>query len=401
MPLRDVTREAVLAAIEEYDGLGQDAFLYKYGFGQAREYLLIHDGKAYGSKAIVGAAHGFLPGERPLAAREFSGGEATVGRLLRRLGFTVQVGELTSQRLVALLTKLDVYRADGIPALYQPITLLWAFSRASRSEPRMVGWEETVRSVRDLIERFGRPGERPNVHYPVAALHRAGLWELDAEPRTVPSAHGSSVPQRWFDEHQPRGGLVASVYELVRDSVRARDAAVEALADAYFMDADPGGLLDELGLLGASDASEASAAERAFADRTARYKDLCERADIYWSGGRGNRYEPSLSAQLRRSVAAREAVLLRSCGRCENPRCIGDVQDVTDSGAPILEVDHVRELAKGGPDKPDQMIALCPNCHALKTRGRSRDQLQRELLVVAGQRHQEAITRTGLGPGPP
>jgi hypothetical protein len=138
---------------------------------------------------------------------------------LRRLGFAVRVGELTAHRFVALLTKLDVYRVGGISVLYQPIMLLWAFSRASRSEPRMVGWEETGRSVRDLIERFGRPGERPNVHYPVAALHCAGLWGLDAEPRTVPSAHGSSVPQRWFDEHQPRSGLATLVYELVRDSV--------------------------------------------------------------------------------------------------------------------------------------------------------------------------------------
>lgn len=127
-----------------------------------------------------------------------------------------------AERIVAL----RVDRAKGPPALYQPITLLWAFSRASRSEPRMVGWEETARSVRDLIERFGRSGERPNVHYPVAALHRAGLWELDAEPRTVPSAHGSSVPRRWFDEHQPRGGLVASVYDLVRDSAAAREAVL-------------------------------------------------------------------------------------------------------------------------------------------------------------------------------
>jgi hypothetical protein len=30
-------------------------------------------GKRYDSKAVVGAAHGFLPGERPLAAGEFSG----------------------------------------------------------------------------------------------------------------------------------------------------------------------------------------------------------------------------------------------------------------------------------------------------------------------------------------
>jgi 5-methylcytosine-specific restriction enzyme A len=82
MALRDITREAVLAAIEKYDRLGQDEFLAKYGFDRARAYLLIHDGKAYDSKAIVGVGHGFLPGERTLAASEFSGGEATLGRLL-------------------------------------------------------------------------------------------------------------------------------------------------------------------------------------------------------------------------------------------------------------------------------------------------------------------------------
>lgn len=90
-----MTREAVLAAVGEYDRLGQDAFLDKYGFDRARAYVLVHDGKSYDSKAIVGAAHGFLPGERPLAASEFSGGEATVGRLLRRLGFIVHVGSST------------------------------------------------------------------------------------------------------------------------------------------------------------------------------------------------------------------------------------------------------------------------------------------------------------------
>ena len=38
-------------------------------------------------------------------------------------------------------------------------------------------------------------------------------------------------------------------------------------------------------------------------------------------------------------------------------------------GDPVLEVDHIHDLALGGPDDPAQMIALCPNCHAVKTRG--------------------------------
>jgi 5-methylcytosine-specific restriction enzyme A len=114
----DITRDAVLEAIAEYGGLSQDGFLERYGFDRARQYLLVHDGRRYDSKAIVGAAHGFLPGERPLTAGEFSGGEATVGRLLRRLGFTVQVGDaLTAHVLVRLLSKLQLYRRQAACAL--------------------------------------------------------------------------------------------------------------------------------------------------------------------------------------------------------------------------------------------------------------------------------------------
>jgi 5-methylcytosine-specific restriction protein A len=39
------------------------------------------------------------------------------------------------------------------------------------------------------------------------------------------------------------------------------------------------------------------------------------------------------------------------------------------------------------------MIALCPNCHAIKTRGRTREQLRQELFAVATQRHQAILSR--------
>lgn len=188
MGLRDITRAAVLDAIAEYDQLGQDEFLGKYRFDRARSYLLIHNGKAYDSKAIVGVAHGFLPGERTLAAKDFSGGGATIGRVLRGLGFTVQVGNLTAAELVRLLTRLNVYRSGGVPALYQPITLLWAFARANRGEPRLVPWEETHLQVAALFKRYGRPGDGDRVFYPVAALFGAGLWELDTDSDDV-TAH--------------------------------------------------------------------------------------------------------------------------------------------------------------------------------------------------------------------
>jgi 5-methylcytosine-specific restriction protein A len=39
------------------------------------------------------------------------------------------------------------------------------------------------------------------------------------------------------------------------------------------------------------------------------------------------------------------------------------------------------------------MIALCPNCHAIKTHGRTREQLRQELLTIARQRHTEILSK--------
>jgi len=90
MSLGDLTKDSVLLAVAECEELGRDAFLAKYGFGPSRRYFLIHDGVAYDSKAICGAAHGFLgEGAMPLGPADFSGGDKTVGATLTKLGFAV------------------------------------------------------------------------------------------------------------------------------------------------------------------------------------------------------------------------------------------------------------------------------------------------------------------------
>jgi hypothetical protein len=82
--------EAVADAMAEYDAIGSAAFLEKYGFGPARRFWLVHEGRRYDSKAIAGAAYGYQhPTQGSLRARDFSGGETTVARQLRRLGFEV------------------------------------------------------------------------------------------------------------------------------------------------------------------------------------------------------------------------------------------------------------------------------------------------------------------------
>lgn len=390
MGLPDITRTQILAAVAEYDELGQDEFLRKYGFARARSYLMIHNGKAYDSKAIVGAAHGFLDGQEPLDAGQFSGGEATVGRLLRRLGFTVQVsGDLTGDEAVAMISKLHVGWSTGQPALYQPITLLWAIGRAYRGAPRIEAWEATRLRVGELLERYGTRGERPRPDYPIAALCNAGLWDLHTGSTPVPTAHGDAELERWFNWHAPAGGLAVPVYELMRDNAPVRIATVRAILETYFRGSDYVELLEDVGLSETGIAAETGEVDDGLAVRSPleeAYRRLCGIADQARGRNDGKRVTRTAD-KLVRSASARRAVLLRSRGHCENPHCAGQPEERTDTGDPILEIDHVRDLARGGPDVPSQMIALCPNCHAIKTRGRTREKLRQTLFEVAKYRH--------------
>lgn len=82
--------EAVRQAIAEFDQLGREPFLNKYGYGIARAHFLRLAGKYYDSKAIVGVAYGYQHPDEGVPTRDqFSGGDATVKRRLNALGFAV------------------------------------------------------------------------------------------------------------------------------------------------------------------------------------------------------------------------------------------------------------------------------------------------------------------------
>jgi hypothetical protein len=85
---------AVSGALDEFDRLGRDAFLRKYGFSRSRNYFVERNGSLYDSKAIAGVAYGIEHSDRgPLRPEEFSGGDATVRPKLEELGFVVRARE--------------------------------------------------------------------------------------------------------------------------------------------------------------------------------------------------------------------------------------------------------------------------------------------------------------------
>lgn len=150
------------------------------------------------------------------------------------------------------------------------------------------------------------------------------------------------------------------------------------------LDADAGELHDDTGDYRPSDLNlETSSSEESDKDA---YRRLAQKAEEN-AARRGHMKKPTLADKYVRDPSARAAVMKRCRGRCESPQCAGHPTELTTAGLPILQVDHVKDLAKEGPDVPWNMIALCPNCHALKTYGENKEKLRRLLAATARRLH--------------
>lgn len=87
-PFQAVRPEHVLLALEEFDRIGADEFLDRYGFDHAGKFELLHNDSSYDSLAVLGVAYLRATGE--LAPDEdLSGGAEGAAEVLHGLGFDV------------------------------------------------------------------------------------------------------------------------------------------------------------------------------------------------------------------------------------------------------------------------------------------------------------------------
>jgi 5-methylcytosine-specific restriction enzyme A len=70
-----------------------------------------------------------------------------------------------------------------------------------------------------------------------------------------------------------------------------------------------------------------------------------------------------------RSAAVKAYVLSRANGYCE--ACGGRAPFIRRDGTPYLEPHHTRRVADGGPDHPAWVAAICPTCHRQSHRKRT------------------------------
>ncbi|MEV0066116.1 HNH endonuclease signature motif containing protein [Amycolatopsis sp. NPDC050768] len=396
MTLGDLTsREAVIEAIRQCADVGREQFVHDHGFGPARDFLLEFEGRYYDSKAIAGVAYGIQhPDRSTLLAAKFNGGAAGAARRLKALGFTVVTAAQLSPPALGdeypNRTAIQAaYGGNGVAGIirFPGEAVVNAFSDETgpyADEPP------------DAVNPFEYRGDGRRGHQRLVR----GNKMLDQARR------GHEAVRFWYRPAGEAFRFVTWAAVLDRAQVWALDDDTQVRLEYSFLvmaipDPDPTTwprqVLDRINDLEIRDdpLPPPTSPSADGAVKRATYKDYVQGlADLTVD----DQQHPSPTKKARnhyqRNRKARDAVLLRAANKCENDRCTGMPSDTTADGSAILEVDHVDDLALGGPDHPSGMIALCPNCHAAKTRGRRRATLTRHLRVRAAALHQRALDRT-------
>jgi 5-methylcytosine-specific restriction enzyme A len=307
MALKDVTdREAVLKAITEFDAIGRDAFLAKYHFGPAKGYFIEHEGKSYDSKAITGAAHGYQHG-LAMTGGDFSGGEATVAPLLKKLGFKVtRPDALPDWEKDELILALDLYLRTRGKITYSPAVKV------------VTDLSDELRSLRIFPAEITSNPLFRNASGVALKLHN--FSSIDPSQPGKGMSHGGKGDQEAWDSWAHRLGELVDVVAAIR-------------AKGHSTDLD-----DSIG-----EEEEYSAPEGRILFRAHR------------------RYERN-----RKLVAKKKAQVLKQTGRLACEVCdfeSGEVYGEAVSG--VVDIHHVVPLHKIGVSKTTlaDLAVLCPTCH--------------------------------------
>lgn len=348
MSLADIKlRDSVLSAIAEFDRLGREAFLKKYGYGEARSYFLRHDGAFYDSKAIIGAAHGYEFGT-PLLWNDFSGGDHTVRPKLQELGFEVTIGEGDQvERTVADLELGETISNAELMALFD--VGLQGGMRRSLKRGHLVVVSDHTKSLYE--DRW----EGNTLHY--TGMGPNGDQSLISQNRTLADSRSTGIKVYLFEVFvrtryifHGQVSLSAAPYQETQpgqdgESRKAWMFPLQLVATNY----QPTTTTNDVRRI------------QELRQRALRKMPLAQVRRRALASSPSPTRRVSQSEQIIRNEAVATYVKMAAGGKCD--LCRHEAPFLGKDALPFLECHHVKHLANGGDDTIENAVALCPNCH--------------------------------------
>ncbi|MYX34386.1 MULTISPECIES: HNH endonuclease [unclassified Streptomyces] len=305
----EITRKSVLKATAEHDELGREAFLSKYGFGEARAYVLVHEGRDYDSKAIAGVAHKWDQ-ERALAPSEFSGGKDHAAAWLKRLGFHVKAAKNPDWARDEIILACDLVMKNGWRGLDAQASQVVELSALLQLLP--------LHAEADRNEKFRNPNGVARKTFDIATRH--------PQYRGKPT-NGGSLDAEVLNEFLARPDEMAEAAILIREGIAS-------------------GELQGLDLAGG------------------------EELDDDFSAAEGRLLMRRHLARERNKSLRKKKIdsVLRKGGSLACEACRFDFEEVYgERGAGYIECHHVVPLHKAGEGrtKLSDLALICANCHRM------------------------------------
>ncbi|MFF8829264.1 HNH endonuclease [Streptomyces sp. NPDC015131] len=304
-----ITQGSVLKAMAEYDGLGRDEFLAQYGYGKARSYVVVHEGREYDSKAIAGVAHQWDQG-RPLRSDEFSGGKEHAAAWLKRAGFRVKAVKNPDWVRDEIILACQLVMENGWKGLDAQDSRVVELSELLQMLP--------IHAEADRNEKFRNPNGVARKTFDIATRH--------PEYRGKPT-NGGALDIAVLNEFLDRPGEMARVARLIRDGIATGELqAFAPSGDEEFDD-----------------------------DTSAPEGRLLMRRHQARERNRGLR---------KKKIAS----VLRHGGRLACEACGFDFEQVYGArGAGYIECHHVVPLHEAGEGrtKLSDLALICANCHRM------------------------------------
>ena len=346
MTIPEITEESVLKAIAEFDKIGRTEFLAKYGFKKALDFFVIHKGRYYDSKALAGAAHGYLGrSKNPLPKEVFSGGEASVRAFLQdKLGF-VMTGKDTKPFIGAapgeVLSNAEVSRR---------------FKVGNMGGMRRNKAARHLMLISDPFKGLYQDRWKGKV------LHYTGEGKKGDQPLTKQN-------KNLF--HSRTSGEVIHLFEVIEPKEYTYVGEVELITDPYQEtqpddDGKPRSVwmfpikAKEGGYLPTPTQQQVDKVEKKKERKVSRLSD--EELEKRAKAAKGKPSKRTVTnEQIARDPTVVEYVKRMADGNCD--LCREPAPFITKKKVPYLECHHIKQLAKDGEDAISNAVALCPNCH--------------------------------------
>lgn len=400
--LDGLSREDVLGVLPQFT-LEAAA---RHGFADSTDYDLVHEGKHFPPKAILGMAVERIVG-RELTSDEFTGGDmSTCFSILESLNFKIVKKDggqdeinnvLASLRPTTEAMVMDLVADAGIdvrpwavkrggaavetPQANPAYCYEWSFGGDSEPTALCV-WYRDIKVVAGSICYEDNLREFANKLDSIAI-------KASNPSDVISRARSQAVRARKFDlavQRAASGKSPLRIIVLVGDDVGADKIGWDTskvryrslddelwTIEQYNMDSGQFRLVRGKITSTVAEGSTTEVSAPSFVDQFS-IPAPAERVEV-------------LTAALPRSAEVRRRVLERAQGKCE---CCGKIGFTMVNGSIYLETHHVISLGNGGPDMEWNVVAICPEDHRRAHFAIERDDLRDQLIAALSKTYPQA-----------